>query len=140
MKAKPYMAIPGIAVALLPKLACPACAPAYAAVMSAVGLGFLTTGPYLLPTVIAGLVLAIGVLGLRASERRGYGPMALGSVAAIAIVLGKFALEQPGIFYTGIVVLVAASVWNAWPRRTSGDAPCPACRSGRATDSVEGVQ
>ena len=33
--------IPGIGVSLMPKLICPLCWPAYAGLLSAVGLGFL---------------------------------------------------------------------------------------------------
>src|SRR5260370_27513328 len=43
------LAFPGIGVSLLPKLMCPACWPAYAAVLSSVGLGFLISTTYLLP-------------------------------------------------------------------------------------------
>jgi hypothetical protein len=35
------LAVPGIGLSLLPKIACPACWPAYAGLLSSLGLGFL---------------------------------------------------------------------------------------------------
>lgn len=43
------LTIPGIGVALLPKLICPLCWPLYAGIVSSVGLGFLIGTAYLLP-------------------------------------------------------------------------------------------
>ena len=40
--------LPGVGVSLLPKLTCPMCWPAYAGLLSAVGLGFLISSQYLL--------------------------------------------------------------------------------------------
>ena len=40
--------LPAIGAALLPKLTCPACWPAYAAVLSALGVSFVDYTPYLL--------------------------------------------------------------------------------------------
>ena len=42
------VALPGVGVSLLPKLMCPACWPAYAGIVSALGLGFLVSTKYLL--------------------------------------------------------------------------------------------
>jgi mercuric ion transport protein len=50
------LAIPGVLASLLPALACPLCWPAYAALLSALGLGFLTSSTYLLP--LTGVLLA----------------------------------------------------------------------------------
>src|SRR5437660_161897 len=43
------LAIPGAVVAALPILACALCWPAYAALISSLGLGFLGSSTYLLP-------------------------------------------------------------------------------------------
>ena len=37
------LAVPGVGVSMLPKVICPVCSPAYAAVLSSLGLGFLVT-------------------------------------------------------------------------------------------------
>lgn len=121
------VAAPGIAFAFLPKLACPACWPAYAGLLGAVGLGFLLDTAYLLPLTAAFLVLAVGVLALHARTRRGYGPFAVGLAAASVVLAGKFAFDSDAAMYGGLVVLVAASVWNAWPQRKGGVGSCPEC-------------
>jgi len=82
--------VPGIGVSLLPKLMCPMCWPAYAGIVSSLGLGFLIPTKYLLPLTIVALALTTAVLGYRASEHRGYGPLSLGVIAAAMILAGKF--------------------------------------------------
>ena len=119
--------LPGIGVSLLPKLTCPLCWPAYAAVLSAVGLGFLISTRYLFGITILFLALCTGALTYGAKQRRGYGPAALGALAAGVLLVGKFSFDSAVALYTGVVLLVAASLWNSWPRRRE-DA-CPGCPS-----------
>ena len=64
-----------VGVALLPKLTCPACWPAYAGLLSAMGLGVLATGTWLLPLTLGFLGIALGALAFRARQRRGFGPL-----------------------------------------------------------------
>lgn len=109
------LALPGIAVAMLPKLACPVCWPAYAGLLSSIGLGFLISAAYLLPLTIAFLALTLATLAYRAKARRGFGPFWLGLFAAIGIVLGKFLWESNAAIYSSVGALVVASLWNAWP-------------------------
>jgi len=63
--------LPGIGVSLLPKLACPMCWPAYAGLVSALGLGFVISTKYLLPLTVAFLAIAAAALSFRASRRHG---------------------------------------------------------------------
>jgi hypothetical protein len=109
------LAVPGIGLSLLPKIACPACWPAYAGLLSSFGLGFLATTPYLLPMTAAFLLLAVGMLAFRAQRRRGYRPFALGILAAGIILFGKFSLASNPVLYAGLGLLILASVWNSWP-------------------------
>ena len=118
--------LPGIGAAFLPKVACPACWPAYAGFLSSVGLGFLLDTTYLLPLTAVFLAIAVCALGYRAKRRRGYLPFALGLVAAAVVLVGKFTFESDPAMYAGLAILIGASVWNSWPRRQHG-APCPAC-------------
>src|SRR3989442_14603206 len=111
------LAFPGIGVALLPKLACPLCWPAYAGILSSLALGFLISTAYLLPVTISFLMLTLTALAFRAKQRRGYIPFGLGLIASAATVIGKFNLESHPTFYAGIGILAAASVWNASSRR-----------------------
>ncbi|MBI5517401.1 MAG: hypothetical protein HY909_26765 [Deltaproteobacteria bacterium] len=117
-------ALPGVLLALLPKGLCPACWPAYAAALSALGLGFLMQTRYLLPLTALALVVATSALAFRARLRRGYGPAALGAAAGAALLLGKYALGASWVADPAMVVFGAAAVWNAWPRRR---AVCGAC-------------
>jgi hypothetical protein len=81
------------------------------------GLPFTVPAPYLLPLTLGALILAIGALGFRAKRRRGFGPLAVGVLAASLVVVGMFALDLNLMTYVGIALLIAASVWNSWPAR-----------------------
>ena len=110
--------LPGIGVSLLPKIVCPACWPAYAGLLSALGLGFIPLSTkHLLPLTAVFLVVAVAALGLRARQRRGYYPMLLGVVASVVVLYGKFSLESNLVMYAGLAALIAASVWNTWPQK-----------------------
>lgn len=104
-------------VAVLPVLHCPACWPAYAGVLSALGLGFLWQAAYLLPITIILLTSAVFALAYKARSRHGYMPMILGLAAAVAVLGGKFWLQSDPVVYGSLSILVVASVWNAWPRK-----------------------
>jgi len=117
-------ALPGIGVSLLPKLMCPACWPAYAGIVSALGLGFLISTKYLLPLTVCFLAVTALALGHRASQRHGYGPLWLGLVAAAVILTGKFYFDAKPATYIGVGILVAASIWNSWPRRAAAALSC----------------
>jgi hypothetical protein len=117
-------ALPAVAVSLLPKLMCPACWPAYAGVASALGVSFLISAKYLLPLTIGFLAITALALGYRASRRHDYGPLWLGLVAAVVILAGKFYFDAAQATYAGIGLLVAASVWNSWPRRATAASSC----------------
>jgi mercuric ion transport protein len=123
------LALPSVAFSMLPKLACPACWPAYAGLLTSVGLGFLISTVYLLPLTIAFLVLALGATVFRARERHGYRPFLLGMVAAGGVLAGKFVWESSPAIYGSVGLLVMASLWNTWPRRgkSSQEATCPGC-------------
>ena len=111
------LAVPGVGVSMLPKVICPICSPAYAAVLSSVGLGFLVSTTYLLPVTVVFLAVAVGALGFRASSRRGLKPFWIGVIAAGSVLAGKFWLDSATVTYAGVGLLVVASVWNVIPRR-----------------------
>jgi hypothetical protein len=97
--------------------------PAYAGLISSVGLGFLMKTAHLLPLTIAALALAVAALGFRANRRRRYGPFVLGLVAAVGLVVGKFVLDSDVTVYASIAALVGASLWNSWPKKSVPFAP-----------------
>jgi hypothetical protein len=81
---------------------------------------------YLLPLTALSLLLAVGALGFLANRRREYGPLAVGLVAAVALVLGKFVVDSNVAVYGDIAGLVGASLWNTWLKRLKGVSPAPA--------------
>lgn len=110
------VAAPGIAGAVLAKLACPVCWPAIAGVFGSatVGAAYSTVG---LPLGVAFLLLALGSLAYRARDRRGYGPLALGMLGATALLAGELAASSEPLALSGVGLVIVASIWNAWPRR-----------------------
>jgi len=123
------LVVPGIVAALLPSLTCPLCWPAYAGVLSSLGVGFVGTTAYLLPLTATFLAIAVGALTFGARRHGRHGPLALGLVGSAIVLLGKFVLDATAATLGGVGMLVAASVWNVWPRRATV-LPCPACVPG----------
>lgn len=119
--------LPAVGVALLPKLTCPACWPAYAGLLSSMGLGFFNYTAYLLPLTLVFLVFVIASLAFRARRRRGYKPLLLGVIAAAILLVGKFTYNSDTTMYVGLGLLVLASLWNSWPKPRTSGAACPAC-------------
>jgi hypothetical protein len=117
--------IPAAGLAALPN--CPACYPLYAGLLSSLGLAALAEPRAQALLTLAFLVVALAALGFRASRRRGWRPLAVGGLASIAIVVGKFALGSGALTYAGVALLVAASLSNAWPTRGQPQAACGAC-------------
>jgi mercuric ion transport protein len=123
---------PPLVVALLPK--CPVCIAAHGAVLGSAGLGGAASGPWMRWVALGFLGAALWMLARGARERRGYRPFALGCAAAGPIVAELFHKHAPAaghahhhaaapephsqvILWTGVALLVAASLWNAWPRK-----------------------
>lgn len=94
-------------------------------VLTSLGIGFLMEAQWLLPLTVFFLSVAVAALAVRARQRRGFGPFFLGTLAS-AIVLGsKFGVESNPAMYAGLGLLVAASLWNTWPNRSTP--ACPTC-------------
>ena len=72
---------------------------------------------YLLPLTALSLALALTALGFRAGRRHGFGPLAVGVLAAGLLLLGKFVWGSNLAVYGGLAALVGASTWNSWPKR-----------------------
>ena len=117
--------LPGVGVTLLPKLTCPMCWPAYAGLLTTLGLGFLLSERYLFGVTAALLLISVGALAFRCRERRGIAPVALGLLGAATGLVGKFHFESTAAMYAGLSILVAASVWNSWPKGSTQS--CPQC-------------
>ncbi len=110
-------ALPGAAVSVLPVGLCPACWPAYAGLLGALGLGALLETRWMLALTVVLLGIALAALAWKAGLRRGWGPFLLGLVAAAVLLTGKFVLDSQATSYSGAGLLILASLWNAWPLR-----------------------
>ncbi len=122
-----FAMLPSIGVGLLPKLACPACWPAYAGLLSSFGVSFLIDSRYLFALTAIFLVVALFFLGFRASRRRGLGPLAIGVVASVVLLVGKFHFGSDTAMFLGVGLLMGASFWNSWPRKLATSPACAAC-------------
>ncbi len=106
---------PGVLVALMPRMACPACWPAYAGALGALGLPVLLDSRWLVPLMATSISIALAALVLQARARRRYAPLVLGMVAAALLLMGKVVLESAPVTYLGSGLLLVASLWNVWP-------------------------
>lgn len=106
--------LPAIGTALLPTVTCPACWPAYAGVLSTLGVGFVNYTPYMLPLTAVFFALALASLGDQARRRRNFAPLLVSLLAALLVIIGKFAILSALTVYSGIALLVGASLWNSW--------------------------
>lgn len=129
-------ASPALGVALLPKLVCPLCFPAYAAILGALGIEFIDYTPYLLPLTAFFLAVALGVLALQAWRTGNVTALLLGLAAAMIVLLGKFHFEHDWLTTGGVILLITAILLGN-RNRTSTTPACPACVSGGSDQPVK---
>ncbi len=113
--------IPAAGLAALPF--CPACYPMYAGIFTSLGLTPLSHTGVQATLTLAFLAVSLAALVFRARARHGYAPLAAGCIASLVVLIGKFGLGIDAMTYSGIAVLVFASVWNVWPLSKLDDLP-----------------
>ncbi len=113
--------IPAAALAALPF--CPACYPMYAGILTSLGLSPLSHTGVQATLTLAFLAVSLAALAFRAMARSGYAPLAAGCIASLVVLSGKFGLGIDAMTFSGIAVLVLASVWNVWPPSKLDDVP-----------------
>lgn len=118
-------ALPAIGTALLPKLTCPVCWPAYTALLGVIGLGFVDYTPYLLPMTAAFLLAVLALLWSQCRRSGHFLPFFIGAAASLTMLIGKFVLEQDVWTYGGAGLLFAAMLHASWHRKST--AFCPVC-------------
>lgn len=119
-------ALPAIGTALLPKLACPVCWPAYTALLGVIGLGFMDYTPYLLPITAIFLLAVLALLWSQCRRNGHFLPFFIGAAASLAMLIGKFVLVQDAWTYGGAGLLFAAALLPS-RRRSAAAVSCPAC-------------
>jgi hypothetical protein len=134
MKRLGVLAIPAALASTLPVLGCPLCWPAYAGLLSSLGVGFLASARYLLPLTISLLAVALAGLGVQA-RRRGYALLVLGVVASGIIMLGKFRIDSTMTTFAGVMLLLATSALALLRDRRERSAVCVDCAAPKAPAS-----
>ena len=126
--------VPTVGTLMIPGITCPACWPGYAAILSSLGIGFIPSTKYLFPLAVLCLAINLLLLAWDARKQRRYGPLVLAFAASSGILWGRFYFGWNTFAYGSAVLLVASSVWNAWPairarrlRSANGKPGCPAC-------------
>jgi hypothetical protein len=118
--------LPAIGAALLPKLTCPLCWPAYTAALGALSLGFVDYTPYLLPATLVFLVLAVGALAFAANRSGRSTPLLLGIAASGIVLIGKFAIDSDWVT-NGAIALLVAAIFLSTRMRVARSPACEAC-------------
>jgi lipopolysaccharide export LptBFGC system permease protein LptF len=79
---------------------------------------------YLLPLTVLFFGLALLALGYQAKQRHGYGPLGLGIIAALTVMISKFVLNVPVLTYVGLGLLILASLWNIRFNKAAPESGC----------------
>ena len=111
-----FTSLPATGTALLPAAFCPACWPAYTGLLGSLGLGFINYGPWLMPVTAFFLLIALTTLGVEAYKRQFFWPFIIGLNGAAILMIGKFLVRSDPVLYSGIALIIGASIWTAWPR------------------------
>lgn len=140
---KSLAVLPAIGAVMIPGISCPACWPGYAAILSSLGIGFIPSTRYLFPLTAFCLAFYWVLLAWEARKQHRYGPLVLATLASTGVLLGRFQLGWNSALYAGVVLLVAASLWNAWPairsrvfRSPAAAAGCPACQTAARAEKI----
>ena len=130
-----WAVVSAVLLALAPK--CPFCWAAYMSAFGSLGISVrIPYQPWLLPLMAGLLAVNLAALFLRARARRRYGPFALCFLGVIAIAIGKFVLPSGGLLMaSGLVAIVAGSLWNAHGRRPGAGARHEPASGSRQTGS-----
>ncbi len=121
-------ALPAAVMGLFPALFCPACYPALAGLLSAVGLGALATDAILKPLMAVFLAVAVLSLAWQTRRTRNPWPLAAGLAGAAGVYLTVFVLSSYAIKAASIALLMGASIWNAIPSLRRRDQTCSTCQ------------
>ena len=112
----------GVIGAIVGSFSCAVCFPAVASLGAAIGLGFLSRWEGLFVHWLIPIFAAIALLATLAGwfSHRQWLRTLLGSMGPVLVLIGVFGLTHHflakdfarGIFYTGLVVMVLASIWD----------------------------
>ena len=117
----------------IPALICPACWPAYIGLLGALGISYFDFTPYLIPSIVVSVMIALTAIGYQSYRSRSRSTFALGVTGALLVLSGRFWLLSDPITYLGVAVLVGSIIVDSVKRnaRTSADC-CPTEGGARA--------
>ena len=103
----------GFAALMLPVGLCPACWPAYAAVLASLGAGFLLETTYQAPIAAGLFAFALAAHWFQVRRTGRYAALLLALAGASVALAGKFILVMPAAQYAGLFAFVLSGVWAA---------------------------
>lgn len=109
--------LPAALLSLVPTATCPLCLSAYAGVLSAVGLGFLLTDRVLAPLIVVFLLAGLASVAWSMRTHRHAGPFVATLAGSVGVVAGRLVWDVPLVLYTGVMLLLVASLWNVAIKR-----------------------
>jgi hypothetical protein len=119
---------------------CPVCFLAYFGIF---GVATTSVSAYRawLPAVTAvWLAFTVATLAFQRRGLRRYGPALVGLLAALAILAGRFTLNDQTLVYGGIGTLVIAAGWRAWSQRPTANESCAQCEFPLLREAVGEVE
>ena len=120
------MVVSSALLAIAPK--CPLCLSAFLGTFGVATLPASAYRAWLAPLTAIWLSLTIGMVAFN-SGRRHYGPPLLGFLAGLAVLFGKFVLDNESLVYAGVAALLGSVVWLASRRPIQEAKPCAQCES-----------
>lgn len=109
---------PALGFSMIPSLTCPACLPALASVLGAVGLTFVAQRQYLIWFNL--VALGVALLFVARGQRKWISwPFAIAALGAAAVMLGKFVWSSSAIWWMGIGVFMLGSAWSTFGRKAT---------------------
>lgn len=111
--------------AVAPK--CPICFLAYFGIFNVATSSATAYRAWLAPITGFWLALTVAMLAFQRRRTRRYGPAALGFVAALLLMTGKFIADSQVMIFAGIVALLVAAVWRSRIQQPISTKVCSQC-------------
>ena len=120
-----FLTISAALFAVAPK--CPICFLAYFGIFGVATASASVYRMWLPPITAFWLALTIAMLAFQRRGKRRYGPAALGFVAALLLMTGKFVADSQVMIFSGIGALLAAAVWRSRIQQPISTEGCSQC-------------
>lgn len=119
------MTISAALFAVAPK--CPICFLAYFGIFGVATASASAYRAWLPPITAFWLALTIAMLAFQRRGKPRYGPAALGLVAALLLMIGKFAADSQIMAFVAVLTLFGAAIWRARTQLPKSPQLCSQC-------------